>query len=221
VSEYGYALFVIIQLDGEVLPVLLVNSHTINRIAITIKKLEIVLVRITLADNRACLELDLVGRVIARFVPDIQILVRQIQGARGILLDAPVQRLDALTTLAVRCVFEELQPGAAEAVLFLENGLVGQRYFDGGVLVAVEAGGVVWEFEDLAPFEVIAFYVVRVEDGVCRVGVEKGGGGIDGDAAVEDDGALWFGTHLLVRNGQSGRRRSDKREEGLCVHCDV
>jgi hypothetical protein len=78
VSAYRYALFVIIQLDGEVLPVLLVNRHTVNRIAVTIKQLEVVLIRITLSDNRACLELDLVGRIIARFVPDIQVLVRQI-----------------------------------------------------------------------------------------------------------------------------------------------
>jgi hypothetical protein len=166
------------------------------------------------------LELDLIRAVIASLVPDVQILVREVQGARWVLLDAPVQGLDTFAALAVRRVLQKLKSSATEAVLFLEDGLVGQSDLDGGVLVAVEAGSLVWELEDLGPLEVVAFDVVRVEDGVGRVRVEEGGGGVEGDAAVEDDGAFWFGKLLLVGDGEGGGRRCEEREERLGVHCD-
>jgi hypothetical protein len=206
-GKIRYVLLVVVQLDRKVLPVLLINQDAPNRIATAIQQLEAVLVCIGLANQRPSLELDLVRRVVRRLVPCVQVLVRQVQRARGVLLDAEVQRLDALTALAVWRVFGKLQSCAAEAVLLLEDGLVRDGDFNGGVLGAVEARGVVGELEDLAPLQVIALDVVRVEKGIgC---VEERWGGIDGNAAVKNDGALGVGALLLVRVCENGRGRSD------------
>lgn len=63
------------------------------------------------------------------------------------------------------------------------------------------------ELEDGRPLEVVALDVVRVVDGVCRVGVEEGRVGGEGgrDASVEDDGAGDGGVGAL-REGGSGQR---------------
>jgi hypothetical protein len=148
----------------------------------------------------------LVVRVIRRLMPNIQILMRQIQRPGAILLDTPMQRLNALPTFPITRILQELQTRAAEPILFLKDRLIGQRDFERGVSSAVEARGFVGELEDVAPLDVVAFDVVRVVDCVCGVRVEESGGGGDGegDAAVEDDFAFWVGAGGEVGSGESG-----------------
>jgi len=124
-----------------------------------------------------------------------------------------MQRFDAACALAGRRVARELQACAAEAVLGLEDGLVGEGDFDGGEGGAVEAGGVAGEAQDLRPGEVVAFDVVGAEEGV--VGVEVGGRRVEGDAAVEDDGAGDVGVRAGERAGCS---EEDGEEDGRGKH---
>ena len=76
------------------------------------------------AKDGACLEHELVGAEVGALQEDELILVREIQRAGEVLLDAEVEGLDALggVVLAVVGVDEEL--GAAEARLLVEDGIV-------------------------------------------------------------------------------------------------
>ena len=160
----------------------------------------------------------LVGRVVASLVPNVKVLVRKVQRPRGILLDAPVQRLNTLATLTVGCILQELQACSTEAVLLLENGLVGQGHLNRSVLVSIEARRLVRKLENLAPLDVIALDVVGVEDGVGRVRVEEGGRGVERNTAVEDDLTLWLRAGLQMRSSQDGRGHCGQRYNCLCVH---
>lgn len=104
-------------------------------------------------------------------MPDVQVLVGQVERACGILLDGEVERLDTLAALAVCCIVGELQAGAAESVLLLENALIRDGDLDGCVVSSIEARGGLGELQDLRPGEVVALDVVGVEERV---------GGIEG-----------------------------------------
>ena len=72
-------------------------------------------------------------------MPHVQVLVGEVQRPRWILLDDPVQRLDAFTALAIASIFQELETCATEAILLLEDGFIRNCDFDSGVRAAVEA----------------------------------------------------------------------------------
>jgi hypothetical protein len=151
-------------------------------------------------------------------LPDVQILVRQVQRPGWVLLDTPVQRLDSLATLAVGRVVQELQARSSEAVLRHEDGLVGQGHLHSSVLVAIETRCVVGELENIRPLHVQVLGVVRVEESGRGVGVEGCGRGVLGDTAVKDNLARGIGARLDMGGGECGGSRCDQREEGLSVH---
>lgn len=95
-----------------------------------------------------------------------QVLVRQVQRPRSILLNAEMQRLNPLLPLPIRSVLQELQPRPPEALLLLEDALIVDRDLDGDVVGAVEPRGrAAGELEDGRPLEVVALDVVRVVEG--------------------------------------------------------
>lgn len=71
VGGEGDILLVVVELDGKVLPIRLVNSNIVQTLATAIQDLEVALVGGGPTDDLAGLELDLVGRVVCRLVPDI------------------------------------------------------------------------------------------------------------------------------------------------------
>jgi hypothetical protein len=111
----------VIKLDSKILPLLIINRDPPDLLARAIQNLEVILLTSRVVNQSADLELDLVVAVIRRLVPHIEVLVRQIERAQGILLDAEMQRLDALVGRILGRVLGELQPGATEAELLLEN----------------------------------------------------------------------------------------------------
>lgn len=207
----GHILLGVVELDGEVLPLLVVDGDSPDLLACTVEDLEVVLLACGVVDQGADLELDLVVAVVGGFVPDVEVLVGQVEGTRGVLLNGEVQRLDTLVAGVLGRVGSELQTGAAEPELLLENRGVGDGDFDCGVGRAVEAarlsGG---ELKDLGPGEVVALDVVGVEESVG--GVEDGGGPgkVCWDAAVEDEGALHIVGSCACDVGPGGGSRQGK-----------
>lgn len=131
-------------------------------------------------------------------MPHIQILMRKIQRPRRILLNTPMQGLNPPCPLTITLIIQKLQSRAPKAILRHKNRLVIERDFDGGVRVAVETARGVGELENVAPFDVQVLGVVGVVERGGRVGVEGVWGGVDGDAAVEDDFAGGDGADLGV-----------------------
>lgn len=168
----------------------LVDRDAPKELAVTVKNLELVLIGIALSDKRSSLKLDLVVAEVGSLMPYVEVLMGEVQWPGRVLLDAPVESLDALASLAVSGILEELEACAAEALLLLEDGLVGDGDLYSLELGAVEARGFVGELEDLRPGQVVALDEVGVEDGVGGSRVEEGGCGADRDTAIEDDGAL-------------------------------
>ena len=151
-----------------------------------------------------------------------QVLVAEIQRPRGILLDAEMKRLDPRGRgAAVVAVALELQAGAAEPALGLEDAAVAQRHLEGLVAVAVEprAAGVARELEDLAPLEALALDVVGAERRAAAR-VEVGGRQGRLDAPVEDDGALDRGVGGLREGRGQGHGAEERRGEGGLEHHD-
>jgi hypothetical protein len=70
-GEERDGLLVVVELDGEILPVRLVNSNVVQTLALAIKDLEVALIGGGSADDLAGLELDLVGGVVCCLVPNI------------------------------------------------------------------------------------------------------------------------------------------------------
>lgn len=178
-----------IHLDSKVLPRLTLNRRAPQQRIVAIKQLPRIRLQIRLVNHLARLKHDLIRAIIRRLMPRIQILMAQVERPLRIRLDAPVQRLDAHIARAVLVgVTGKLQAGAAEAVLFLENGGVVDGHLEALVLGRVEArvggGG---EEDSVAPGDVVALDVVWVENSVG--GVELREGHVGGHAAVEDDGA--------------------------------
>ena len=64
-------LLVVVQLDGKVLPVGLINGNRVQRLPTAIQDLEVILITSRLANDLSSPELDLVGRVIGRLMPNI------------------------------------------------------------------------------------------------------------------------------------------------------
>ena len=69
--EEANILLSVVEFDGKVLPRCLVHGNRVQRLAIAIKNLEVVLVRGRLANDLARLKLDLVGAVVSRLMPYI------------------------------------------------------------------------------------------------------------------------------------------------------
>lgn len=196
----------VVKLDSKVLPLLVINRNAPNLLARAVEELEVILLAAHVINQRADLELDLVVAVVGGFVPSIEVLVCQVEGTLGILLDREVQSLDTLVRSVLRRVLGELQSCATEAVLFLEDRRITDGHFDRGVGGAIEAGRLCGgEFENLRPGEVVALNVVWVEE---RVGCVKGGGGlgqVGGNTAIKNQGAL----HIIGRCAEG-----DVRVEG-------
>lgn len=143
-------LLIVVKLDSKVLPLLIINRDIPDLLARAIQDLEVVLLAARIVDQSADLELDLVTRVVGRFVPDIEILVRQVEWAGGILLHTKVQRLDAFIGRVLGRIGCELKSGAAEPVLLLEDRGIADGHFDRRVVCAIETGGLCsGELEDL------------------------------------------------------------------------
>jgi hypothetical protein len=144
-SSYGEwtrsnSLLVVVQGDGKVLPVLLVDRDRVEAVAVAVQDLEVALVGAGLANDSAGLELDLVRRVVGRLVPDVlrelvnaklgyrdltyQILVRQVERPRRILLYAEMESLHTNSARPIRRGLQELQTRTPETVLLLEDALV-------------------------------------------------------------------------------------------------
>lgn len=204
----------VIKLDSKVLPLLIINRDIPDLLARAIQDFEVVLLAARIVDQSAGLELDLVTRVVGRFVPDIEILVRQVEWASGILLHTKVQRLDAFIGRVLRRIGCELKSGAAEPVLLLEDRGIADGHFNRRVVRAIETGGLCsGELEDLRPGEVVALDVVGIEEGVGSVEDGGGFGEVGGDAAFEDDGAF----HVVGGCAQGDvrvERRSRQGERG-------
>ena len=147
------------------------------------------------------------------------ILVRKIQLPLRIDLDAEMDRLQPLGGgTPIVSVPLELQAGATEALLRLEDGVVADGDLEGLVSVAVEAGGgggvTLGELDDGAPLEPLALDVVRVE-GRRAAAVEAAELQGGRDAPVEDDGALGVGAPLVLRDGGRGDEGgAQESEEG-------
>jgi hypothetical protein len=185
----GNVLLGVVELEGKVLPLLVVDGNVPDLLASTVEDLEVVLLARGVVDQSADLELDLVVGVVGGLVPDVQVLVGQVQGPRGVLLHAKVKCLNALAALTLRCVFSKLKTCAAETLLLLEDALIRDGDLYGSVVCAVEAAAILRELEDGGPGEVVALDVVGVEDCVGRGSVKVGGGlgNVGGHTAVEDD----------------------------------
>lgn len=232
----------VINGNGKVLPRGLVDGGRPDLLVLAVEDLPRVLGQVGLAQDGARLEVELVGRVIRGFVPDVlhrpslsvqgshirggkkvrthQILVAQIQRSRRVKLDAKMQRLDTRRpgTSGIRIPLE-LQTSTAESLLGLEDALVAEGNLEGLVRLVVEArvahvGG---ELDDLAPFEVLALHVVRIEDGgAVAVKVRELGGGLD--APVEDEGAFCRRVGCVdvwsAGVGQDAGQAGEERKEG-------
>ena len=203
----GNVLLGVVEGHSKVLPLGLVDLNVPEPLAGAVKNLELVLVGIALSNKRSSLELDLVVAEVSSLVPDVEVLVGEVQRPGGVLLDTPVEGLDTLATLAVRGILEELQTGAAESQLLLEDGLIGDGHLNSLELVAIEARGLVGELQDLRPGQVVTLDEVGVEERVGGLSVEGDGCHVGRDTAVEDDGAL----------GLSGA--SDMGVKGGCSQC--
>jgi hypothetical protein len=220
--ENGELVGDVVEFEGEVLPVARRDGDAPQDLASSILDLERVFLCRLVVDQCAGGELDLVVRVVGRFVPDVEVLVGEVQWAGRVLLDAEVQSLDALTTLAVRCVFRELQTCATEAELLLKDALVGDGYLDGSVVCSIEAGGCPSrKLQDRGPGQVVALDVIWVEE---RIGsIKESGRRADRDTAFEHDGTLGcFDTSSGSWRWESdGCRGSEERgEEGLSEHSE-
>jgi len=205
--EDGGLVLGVVEGHSKVLPLGLVDLNVPEPLAGTVKNLELVLVGIALSNKRSSLELDLVVAEVSSLVPDVEVLVGEVQRPGGVLLDTPVESLDTLATLAVRGILEELKTCAAESQLLLEDRLIGDGHLNSLELVAIEARGLVGELEDLRPGQVVALDEVGVEERVGGLSVEGDGCHVGRDTAVEDDGAL----------GLSGA--SDMGVKGGCSQC--
>ena len=64
-------LLVVVQGNGKVLPVLIVDGHRVERLSTAVEDLKVVLVTSGLADDLSSLELDFVGRVIGSLMPHV------------------------------------------------------------------------------------------------------------------------------------------------------
>ena len=85
-----------VELQGKVLPLSLVDRDAPEELAVAVKNLELVLVGIALSDERSSLELNLVVAKVGSLVPDVEVLVGEVQGPGRVLLDAEVESLDTL-----------------------------------------------------------------------------------------------------------------------------
>jgi len=159
-------LVVEVERNSKVLPLGKVDWYRPERGTAAVEDLEALLVGIALSNERSGLELNLVVAVVGSLVPDIEVLVSQVQRLSRVLLDAPVQGLDTLASLAVGGVLEKLETGATEAVLSHENGLVVDGDLESLEVASIKARDFVWELQDLRPCQVVALDVVGVEDGV-------------------------------------------------------
>lgn len=128
-----------VELQGKVLPLSLVDRDAPEELAVAVKNLELVLVGIALSDERSSLELNLVVAKVGSLVPDVEVLVGEVQGPGRVLLDAEVESLDTLASLTVSGILEELEACTAEALLLLEDGFVGDGDLYSLELVTVEA----------------------------------------------------------------------------------
>jgi len=205
--EDGGLVLGVVEGHSKVLPLGLVDLNVPKPLAGTVENLELILVGIALSNERSSLELDLVVAEVGSLVPDVEVLVGEVQRPGGVLLDTPVEGLDTLATLAVRGILEELKTCAAESQLLLEDRLIGDGHLNSLELVAIEARGLVGELEDLRPGQVVALDEVGVEERVGGLSVEGDGCHVGRDTAVEDDGAL----------GLSGA--SDMGVKGGCSQC--
>ena len=69
-----------VELQGKVLPLSLVDWDAPEELAVAVKNLELVLVGIALSDERSSLELNLVVAKVGSLVPDVEVLVGEVQG---------------------------------------------------------------------------------------------------------------------------------------------
>jgi len=144
----------------------------------------------------------------------------QVQGPRRILLHAEVQRLDpGPAGAAVVGVAVELQAGAPEALLGLEDGLVAQRHLDrleaGVVETAVGHGG---EQQDVGPLQALALDVVGAVGRALPRGVKVGQLQRRRHAAVEHDGAFHRPAGL-GRDQAAAQREKATEERETRGHC--
>lgn len=119
-----HLLLSVVQRESEVLPPLKVNRDRPDLLARSVEDLEVLLLAGRVADQSSSLELDLVGCEIGSFVPDVQVLVREIEGTCRVLLDGEMEGLDALAALVHWCIACEHQSGAAEPKLLFEDALI-------------------------------------------------------------------------------------------------
>lgn len=185
-----------VQRDGKVLPLVPQDRRAPDLPVLPVEHLPRVPRQTVLPEYGAGLKVKLVRAVVGRLVPHVEVLVAQVQGPLGVPLEGEVDRLDARRAGGVSVgVPLELQAGAAEAPLVVEDGRVVDGDLEGllvGRVVEPGRGGDVGELEDGRPGEAGAFDVVGVEGGgVPVVKVEGFEGGVG--PAVEDDGAEGFG----------------------------
>lgn len=144
-----------------------------------------------------------------------QVLVSKVERFGGILLDAPVQRLDARVTDAlVIGIVGQLETGAAEAVLGLEDGLLGNGDLERPKVGAgVEARvGHVGEEQDLGPRNGARPHKVWVEEArgrrvkVAQLGRRR-------HLSGEHDGAADGGPSVRRRRRRKGRQRGGHRSQ--------
>ena len=180
----------VVESHGKVLPVGEVNGGSPKLLVGAVENLEAALVGIALANEGSGLELDLVVAEISGLVPHVQVLVGQVQGPLRILLDTPVEGLDALTTLAIGSILEKLELSATESDLLHEDGCIRDGELK-RLEAAIEARGPnVWELENLRPGQVVALDEASVEEGVGSSGIERLESGVERNTAIENDGAL-------------------------------
>lgn len=160
-----------VQGDGKVLPLLEVNRGGPEQRGVAVEELERVRGHVRVCEHGARLEHELVPGVVRRLVEDVEVLVAEVEGTGGVLLYAPVHRLEALVARAALVgVIDEKKSRAAEAILLLENGLVADGDLDGLVRSVIEAGvGHFREQQDVAPGQVVTLGVAIVEEDVVDV----------------------------------------------------
>lgn len=209
-----------IQGDGKILPLGEVNGRGPQQRGVAVEDLEGVRRHVWIREHGARLEHELVSRVVCRLVEDIEVLVAQVERPGGILLNAPVDRLEALVARAslVGVVGEE-EARSAEAILLLEDGLITDGDLDGLVRGVVESGvGDFREEQDVAPGEVVALGVTGVEQVILDVKVRQSSRG--GDSALEDHGTLncaGRGRPGFIRSSRNSTG-ADGQEEGSNKH---